>query len=101
MGKASQQVLASYRTLLSYAKASPSGVANELIRQRFRDSAHVKDRTERARLRSYAKDAADMVKHIAVRKELIDIYAGEKMKQDERISLSAQRVGLGLPKPEE
>eukprot|EP00611_Tribonema_gayanum_P004259 TRINITY_DN13421_c0_g1_i1.p1 TRINITY_DN13421_c0_g1~~TRINITY_DN13421_c0_g1_i1.p1 ORF type:complete len:125 (-),score=20.50 TRINITY_DN13421_c0_g1_i1:14-388(-) len=98
--KAAARVRGDLRVLLRHVKALPStsscGLGTFIV-GKFRDGMHAGNRDAVKALRWQAHDAAQMVKATAERRELIDIYAGEKMTQAERMNLSAYRVGLRMP----
>eukprot|EP00752_Nemacystus_decipiens_P006839 g6141.t1 len=57
----------------------------------------IADKVEAKNLRWKAHDAAQLVTAMQVRKDLLDLHAGEKMTQEERVKLTALRVGLNTP----
>eukprot|EP00612_Vaucheria_litorea_P007044 CAMPEP_0171476018 /NCGR_PEP_ID=MMETSP0946-20130122/3344_1 /TAXON_ID=109269 /ORGANISM="Vaucheria litorea, Strain CCMP2940" /LENGTH=68 /DNA_ID=CAMNT_0012006207 /DNA_START=158 /DNA_END=361 /DNA_ORIENTATION=- len=48
-------------------------------------------------LKQQAEDMALMFDSMTEKRRMIELYAGEKMTQSERMSLSAYRVGLQMP----
>ncbi|CAM9731577.1 unnamed protein product [Laminaria digitata] len=48
-------------------------------------------------MRWKAHDTAQLITGLGVRKDLLDLHAGEKISQKERIKLTALRVGLNTP----
>jgi hypothetical protein len=93
---AAVKVKADLRVILKYAKSLPSSSANAMhdhVLSQFKLGSHETDKQKIKVLRWQARDAASLVDSTMKRRELIDIYAGEKMSQVERMKLSAHRVG--------
>eukprot|EP00904_Undaria_pinnatifida_P004468 jgi/Undpi1/14021/HiC_scaffold_9.g03672.m1 len=75
-----------------------TAVAREFIRPAMvRLNMAVQDREEARNLRWKAHDTAQLITGMGVRKDLLDLHAGEKMSQKERTKLAALRVGLNTP----
>ncbi|CAB1101584.1 unnamed protein product [Ectocarpus sp. CCAP 1310/34] len=93
-------LLADLRTILRHINRLPSQGINSFKAQtmaQFRGNMAITDKEEARNLRWKAHDAAQLVTALQVRKELLDLHAGEKMTQEERIRLAALRVGLNPP----
>ncbi|CAM9202044.1 unnamed protein product [Ascophyllum nodosum] len=93
-------LLADLRIILRHLKKLPSDGKNYFKAHamgQIRANMAVSDKSEARNLRWKAHDAAQLIAGLRTRKELLDAHAGEKMTQEERIKLTALRVGLNTP----
>eukprot|EP00903_Cladosiphon_okamuranus_P006912 g6727.t1 len=93
-------LLADLRIILRHINKLPSQGVNSFKAQtmaQIRTNMAITDKVEARDLRWKVHDVAQLVTAMQVRKELLDLHAGEKMTQEERIKLTALRVGLDTP----
>ncbi|CAO3661320.1 unnamed protein product [Umbelopsis ramanniana] len=96
-------MLSTYRQILREIRTQYTKVANHAsfehdLKVAFRDSRQVTDEVRLADMKENAENILLFLKSTRQHKELLERYNPALMDQNKRIELSANRVGLNLPK---